>query len=142
MSIIIIITTTTTNVVATYQIVPDYITNPLIITFVNAGLTEISVTQFSLPFPLLIRALLAIRMSFFFFWTKTLNFKNFTTCNSDATHTVASNMKYQTGGIKLGMCFQRHCKLERKEPLGQTLDLCTIHHTNYIIYVSTSLNKK
>jgi len=49
MSIIIIITTTT-NVVATYQIVPDYITNPLIITFVNAGLTEISVTQFSLPF--------------------------------------------------------------------------------------------
>ena len=53
MSIIIIIinttttTTTTTTaaaaaVVVTYQIFPDYITSPMIITFVNASLTHTS----------------------------------------------------------------------------------------------------
>jgi hypothetical protein len=61
-AIIIIITTTT---VVTYQLVPDYITNPLIITFVNAGLTQIRVTQFLLPFSSLTGALLTIKMSFF-----------------------------------------------------------------------------
>lgn len=62
---IISITTTTTTIVVTYQIVPDYITNPQIITFVNAGLTQISVTQFSLPFYSLTGALLTTKMYFF-----------------------------------------------------------------------------
>lgn len=43
-------------------------------------------------------------------------------------------MRYLTG--------QRHYRLKRKVPLRHTLNLYTTHHTNYTIYVITSLKNQ